>query len=116
MVPAPRDGGLEMIFAGVGIADRNRPHGGERRRRGVFGHVGDRRGADHGGVVGAVDGEADELGGAVGRRHREGVDMGAGAAVGIAAGEELHVGVGDRVGVAAVGGQDEAAEIGAGAA
>ena len=111
MVPAPRDGGLEMIFAGVGIADRDRPHGGERRRRGVFGHVGDRRGADHGGVVGAVDGEADELGGAVGRRHREGVDMGAGAAVGIAAGEELHVGVGHRVGVAAVGGQDEAAEI-----
>ena len=69
------------------------------------------RGADHRGVVAAVDGEADELGGAVGGGHREAVDMGAGAAVGGTAGEELHGAVGDRIGVAAVRRQHQAAEI-----
>ena len=55
------------------------------------------------------------LGGAVGGRHRKGVDMGAGAAIGIAAGEELNRAVGDGVGVGAVGGQHQAAEVAGGA-
>ena len=107
------DSGLEVSLAGVDIADRNGscPRRSAPRRRRIFGHIGDHRGADHGGVVGAVDGEADELAGAVGGRHREGVDMGAGPAIGSAAGEELHVGVGDRVAVGAVGGQDQGAEV-----
>ena len=59
-------------------------------------------------VISAVDREADRLSGAVGRRHREGVDM--------RAGDGLRRAVENRIGVAAVGGQQEAAEIGAGAA
>ena len=58
-------------------------------------------------VISAVDREADRLSGAVGRRHREGVDM--------RAGDGLRRAVENRIGVAAVGGQHEAAEIGAGA-
>src|SRR5258707_1263736 len=102
-----------MILAGIRVGDGNRAGCGQIAGddAGVFGDVVYCRGADHRGVVGAMDGEADGLGGAVGRRHREGVDMGAGAAIGIGAGEELYGAVGDRIGVAAVGGQAEAAEI-----
>src|SRR5260370_8524835 len=49
--------------------------------------------------------EADLLGGAVERRHREGVDLG------VVGAEELNRAVGDRIGVVAVGLQRQAAEI-----
>src|SRR5205807_2229093 len=90
---------LEVALAGVGVADRDRAggDGGAEADIRVIGDVGDGRVADHRGVVLAVDGEADELLGAVGGGHREAVDMRAGAAEGIAAGEELHGAVGDRV-------------------
>ena len=64
-----------------------------------------RRIADHRRVVGAVDGEADLLGRAVKRRHREGVDLH------IIDAKELNRAVGDRIGVAPVGLQRQAAEI-----
>src|SRR4051794_17805802 len=103
-----------MILAGVDIGDRNRAGGGERHgcvARRIFRDVGDGRGADHGGVVGAVDGEADELGGAVGGGDREIVDIGGEGAVEGKGGEEVGGAVGEGVCVGAVGGEQEAAEI-----
>src|SRR2546429_6090045 len=62
-------------------------------------------------VIGAVDREADQLGGAVRRAHREGVDMRAGDDTAELHSQLQHRALLDRVGVAAVGLQAEAAEI-----
>ena len=87
-----RHGGLERRLVLIGIGDRDRA--GRRQVAvddiGVLGHIVNRRIADHRRVVGAVDGEADLLGRAVKRRHREGVDLR------VAGAEKLHRAVGDR--------------------
>ena len=71
----------------------------------VLGDVVDGRGADHGGVVGAVDGEGDLLGGAVERGQRKGVDPGVA--------ETETRAVGDGVDVGALAAHDERAQIAA---
>jgi len=80
-----------VVLAGVDISDRNRAGRRQGGRRTVLGDVGDVRIADHGGVVGAVDGELTSLE-VPSARYGEGVDMVAVPPL-RAAGEELHGGV-----------------------
>src|SRR2546421_605223 len=103
------DGELEMILAGVDVGDGDRAGCGQVAGddAGVLGHISNGRGADHRGIVGAVDGETDVLGGAVRGRFCFN-DTAATEIYTLALRGALPIGaVGDRVGVAAVRGQHE---------
>src|SRR5438132_14294926 len=93
------DGELEMILAGVDVGDGDRAGCGQVAGddAGVLGHISNGRGADHRGIVGAVDGETDVLGGAVQIGRASCRERGGGAAVGVGGGQELQGDVGDVV-------------------
>ena len=89
----------------IGVDDRDRAGGIKNETVGILGHVVDRRRADDGCVVRAMDGKGHLLAGAVESGHRERIDLD------LTGPEVLQGAVRNRVGVCAVGRQHEAAQV-----